>query len=68
MSGMLSEQEFRENTSYKCSYEEYKACCCENCYRSGCVHRNAYRRLPIVDGGLGLCRNLSSLVADYREA
>ena len=27
-------------------------------YKADCIHRNAYRRLPEIDGGLGLCPNL----------
>lgn len=55
---MLSEQEFKERTAYKCTYEEYKACCCSECKRTDCIHREAFRRLPEIDGGLGLCPNL----------
>ena len=58
---MITEKEFRENTGYKCSYEEYKACYCPECDRDGSPHREAYRRYPRVDGGLGLCPNLALL-------
>ncbi len=58
---MLTEQEFRECTAHKCSYEEYKACYCQNCDIADCIHRGAYRRLPKIDGGLGLCPNLTML-------
>ncbi len=59
---MLSEQEFKGRTSYKCSYDEYKACYCPDCVRKGdCIHQGAFRRLPEVDGGLGLCPNLISI-------
>ncbi len=58
---MLNKQEFRERTAHNCSYEEYKACCCQDCDKTNCVHRDAYRRLPKIDGGLGLCPNLATL-------
>lgn len=45
--------------SYKCSYEEYIACWCPTCdKRETCIHAMAYRRMPVIDGGLGLCPNL----------
>ena len=53
-----SEQEFHEKTNYKMSFEEYLLCNCENC-KEDCVHRNAYRRLPKIDGGLSLCKKLN---------
>lgn len=28
---------------------------CSNCIRPDCVHRDAFRRLPVSKGGLGLC-------------
>ena len=43
---MMTEERFKE-TNYKMSYEEYKKCDC-----------TAYRRVPEIDGGLGLCPNL----------
>ena len=33
-------------------------CYCPDCDKADCIHRNAYRRMPEVDGGLGLCPNL----------
>ena len=54
---MMTEERFKE-TNYKMSYEEYKKCCCSECDNAGCIHRDAYRRLPEIDGGLGLCPNL----------
>ena len=54
---MMTEERFKE-TNYKMSYEEYKKCRCDECDKADCIHRNAYRRLPEVDGGLGLCPNL----------
>ena len=54
---MMTEERFKE-TNYKMSYEEYKKCCCQRCMKEDCIHRDAYRRLPEIDGGLGLCPNL----------
>lgn len=28
---------------------------CSDCARQGCIHRDAFRRLPKSQGGLGLC-------------
>lgn len=54
---MMTEERYKE-TAYKMSYEEYKKCYCPECKRENCIHRDAYRRLPEIDGGLGLCPNL----------
>nr|DAV23414.1 MAG TPA: hypothetical protein [Bacteriophage sp.] len=54
---MMTEERFKE-TNYKMSYEEYKKCCYHRCMKEDCIHRDAYRRLPEIDGGLGLCPNL----------
>lgn len=54
---MMTEERFKE-TNYKMSYEEYKKCYCPACDKTDCIHKNAYRRLPEIDGGLGLCLNL----------
>ena len=51
-------REWFEQTRYKMSYEEYMKCYCPECKRESCPHRDAYRRMPEVDGGLGLCPNL----------
>ena len=51
-------REWFEGTNYKMSYEEYKKCYCSECKRKNCLHRDAYRRMPEADGGLGLCPNL----------
>ena len=57
---MITEKEFKERTNWKCTYEEYRACYCPECVkREECIHNGAYRRLPEVDGGLGLCPNLN---------
>ena len=54
---MITEERFKE-TNYKMSYEEYKKCYCPECNETDCIHREAYRRVPRIDGGLGLCPNL----------
>ena len=58
---MFTREEFAQRTNYKESYEEYCKCYCPNCTRENCPHRDAYRRLPEIDGGLGLCPNLSEI-------
>lgn len=30
----------------------------QNVKKEDCIHRGAYRRVPEIDGGLGLCPNL----------
>lgn len=47
-----------EQTGWKMSYEEYKLCDCTECDNKDCIHRGCYRRVPEIDGGLGLCPNL----------
>ena len=47
-----------QRTSYKMSYAEHRCCDCQGCTRSECKHREAYRRVPKIDGGLALCPNL----------
>lgn len=54
---MMTEERFKQ-TNYKMSYEEYKKCYCPNCTMENCKHREAFRRVPEIDGGLGLCPNL----------
>ena len=54
---MMTEERFKE-TGYKMSYDEYKKCYCPECGKTDCIHRDAYRRLPNIDGGFGLCLNL----------
>ena len=49
---MMTRERFAE-TNWKMSYEEYQKCDCTEC-----THRGAYRRVPEIDGGLGLCPNL----------
>lgn len=53
------EKEFKERTGWKMSFEEYQKCDCTKCDNKNCVHRDAYRRVPEIDGGLGLCPKLS---------
>lgn len=54
---MMTKERFKR-TNYKMSYEEYMKCYCGECDKIDCIHRNAYRRIPKTDGGLGLCPNL----------
>lgn len=58
---MFTAEEFKARTNWKMSYAEYVACCCTRCSREKCPHRDAFRRVPIVDGGMGLCPNLRGL-------
>ena len=53
---MMTEERFKQ-TNWKMSYEDQK-CYCPDCNRKDCPHREAYRRVPEIDGGLGLCPNL----------
>lgn len=55
---MITKEQFETQTNYKMSWEEYKLVNCEKCDKKDCIHRNAYRRIPKIDGGLGLCPNL----------
>ena len=52
---MMTKERFKE-TNYKMSYEEYKKCDCTECKKEECPHRGAYRRVPEIDGGLGLVK------------
>ncbi len=55
---MLSRKEFSE-TNWKMSYEEYMTCYCPLCVlKNDCIHKDAFRRVPEIDGGLGLCPKL----------
>lgn len=49
-----------EKTNWQMSYEEYAACDCTKCSNQECKHRKAFRRVPEIDGGLGLCPNLKA--------
>ena len=55
---IMTKEQFENNTNWKMSYEEYQKCYCPDCKKDGCSHREAYRRVPRIDGGLGLCPNL----------
>lgn len=58
---MFTREEFK-NTAWNMSYEEYVACYCHECEKKeDCIHFGAYRRVPEIDGGLGLCPNLKTL-------
>lgn len=57
---VMSEERFKQ-TNYKMSYAEYVACYCPDCCVHTCPHREAYRRFPEIDGGLGLCHHLKNL-------
>lgn len=54
---MMSRERF-EKSGWKMTYEQYNQIYCPDCGREGCPHRDAFRRVPEVDGGLGLCPNL----------
>lgn len=54
----MTKEHFENNTNWKMSYEEFQKCDCTQCDNKDCVHRNAFRRVPVIDGGLGLCPNL----------
>lgn len=56
---MTMTKERFEQTAFKCSYEEYLLCNCSTCKKENCPHREAFRRYPKIDGGLGLCPNLN---------
>lgn len=62
---MFTPEEFETRTSWKMSYAEYVACCCERCTRENCPHRDAFRRVPLADGGLALCPNLRGLDTNH---
>ncbi len=54
----MTKEHFENNTNWKMTYEEYQKCDCTHCGKKDCIHREAYRRIPRIDGGLGLCPNL----------
>lgn len=57
MGSVMSREDFK-STGWKMAYEDYLKCYCPDCSEKGCIHREAYRRVPEIDGGLGLCPNL----------
>ena len=54
----MTREHFENNTNWKMTYEEYQKCDFTHCDNKDCIHRGAFRRVPVVDGGLGLCPNL----------
>ena len=51
-------------SAFRCTLDEYIAIQCRYCARSeNCPHKDAFRRAPVVDGGLGLCKNLKEVTA-----
>lgn len=54
----MTKEHFENNTNWKMSYEEFQKCDCTQCDKKDCIHRNAFRRVPVIDGGLSLCPNL----------
>ena len=57
----MTREEFQNNTNWKMTWEEFQKCYCPKCKKEHCVHREAYGRVPRVDGGLGLCPNLKTI-------
>lgn len=55
----MTRDKFKE-TSWKMTYEEYQTCDCTQCKKEHCIHREAFRRVSKIDGGLGLCPNLGT--------
>ncbi len=55
----MTKEHFENNTNWKMTYEEFQKCDCTHCDKKDCIHRNAFRRVPVIDGGLGLCPNLT---------
>ena len=55
---IMTREQLENNTNWKMSYEEYQKSDCTQCNKADCIHRNAFRRVPRIDGGLGLCPNL----------
>jgi hypothetical protein len=39
--------------------KDVEECDCSKCESESCPHRGAFRRLPRIIGGLGLCPNLA---------
>jgi len=54
----MTREYFENDTNWKMTWEEFQKCDCGKCKKEHCVHRGAYRRVPEIDGGLGLCPNL----------
>lgn len=45
-------------TNWKMTYEQFQKCDCTECDKEDCPHKYAFRRVPEIDGGLGLCPRL----------
>ena len=59
---VMTKEEFQK-TGWKMTYEEYVACYCPTCDKKAtCLHSGAFRRVPEVDGGLGLCPELKERI------
>ena len=54
----MTKEHFENNTNWKMTFEEFQKCDCTCCDKKDCIHRNAFRRVLVIDGGLGLCPNL----------
>lgn len=54
---MMTKEEYK-NTNWKMTYEQYQKCYCPECDKANCPHREAFRRVSKIDGGLGLCPRL----------
>lgn len=57
----MTKEQFENQTNWKMTFAEFQACDCTRCNREECPHREAFRRVPFVDGGLALCPNLRGL-------
>ena len=49
----MTEKEYKSNTNWKMSYEEFKNAIVV--IAKECIHRGTFRRVPLIDGSLGLC-------------
>lgn len=47
--------------------EDMKITDCQFCTDRECVHRNSYRRLSVLVGGLGLCKKLKNKSAPLHK-
>jgi len=54
-------REWFDTTNWRCTFEEYMACYCPECDKEDCKHRECYRRVPRIDGGLALCPRLKEI-------
>lgn len=57
---MMTREEF-EKRHWSMTFEEFIKCDCTECEREDCIHRNAYRRFPEIDGGLALSPRLKEI-------